>query len=219
MPTFSPNLTCLPPSQLSLVRELGQTPAAFTLYGGTALALRIGHRTSVDFDFFSTKSFDPDSLAHSIPYLSDAERIQVEPNTLTCRVDRDGPVLVSFFGGLRIGQAAPSEEASGLSIQVASLLDIAGAKAAVIQKRAEPKDYIDIAALLDHGLDLPIILAAGTALYGRTFNPLVTLKALSYFDDVPSLTTAVRTQLVDAVSQTDPTRLPALNAHRPSGIH
>jgi len=50
---FTPNLSILPPPQLRLWSELDATPEAFTLYGGTALALRLGHRTSVDFDFFS----------------------------------------------------------------------------------------------------------------------------------------------------------------------
>jgi hypothetical protein len=43
----------LPPPQLKLWPELGATPESFTLYGGTALTLHLGHRTSVDFDFFS----------------------------------------------------------------------------------------------------------------------------------------------------------------------
>jgi hypothetical protein len=52
VPDLIPNLSMLPPPQLKLWLELGETPEAFTLYGGTALALRFGHRTSVDFDFF-----------------------------------------------------------------------------------------------------------------------------------------------------------------------
>ena len=104
MPDFTPNLAMLPPAQRALLPELAATPDAFTLYGGTALALRLGHRASVDFNFFSNAPFDPDDLARKLPYLKDAERIQVSPNTLTYRVDRGGPVLVSFFGGLGWGK-------------------------------------------------------------------------------------------------------------------
>ena len=145
---FSPKLSILPPPQLRLWPELDTTPATFTLYDGTALALRLGHRTSVDFDFFSNHPFDPDDLADALPYLKGAERVQVSQNTLTCRVERDGPVLLSFFGGLGLGQVTPRDQAEGCSIYVASLLDIAGTKVAVIQKRAEVKDYLDIDALL-----------------------------------------------------------------------
>ncbi len=68
--------------------------------------------------------------------------------------------------------------------QVASLLDLAGAKASVVQQRAEMKDYLDIEAMLTHGgIDLPTALAAARAIYGAQFNPRSTLKALSYFED------------------------------------
>ena len=44
--------------------------------------------------------------------LKGAERVQVGPNTLTCRVERDGPVLLSFFGGLGLGQVTPRDTGS-----------------------------------------------------------------------------------------------------------
>lgn len=218
MPAFAPNLAILPPPQRKLWPELAATPPDFTMYGGTALALRLGHRTSVDFDFFSAKPFDPEHLANTVSYLRDAERVQVEANTLTCRIDRNGPVLVSFFGGLRIGQAAARDQASDIPLFIASMLDIAGAKAAVIQKRAEVKDYIDIDALLKCGIDLPTMLAAGSLLYGRTFNPMITLKALGYFGDVPELSMEVRSRLSTAVARVDATKLPKLVAYAPSLI-
>jgi hypothetical protein len=213
VPFFAPILTTLPPSQRRLWPELAATPDAFTLYGGTALALRLGHRASVDFDFFSNAPFDPDQLAQTLPYLKDAERVQVAPNTLTCRVDRGGPVLVSFFGGLGLGQVAVHDTVQGMGLRVAALVDIAGTKAAVVQKRAEVKDYLDMDALLRHGVDLPTALAAGVVVYGRSFNPLITLKALSYFDDVPALTAAVKTRLSAAVEAVDVTKLPTLSAY------
>jgi hypothetical protein len=207
---FMPNLVTLPAAQRALWPELRATPDTFTLYGGTALALRLGHRASVDFAFFSNASFDPDQLARQVPYLGNAERVQAAPNTLTCRVDRGGPVLVSFFGGLGLGLVAAPEQAGDILLHVASMLDIAGTKAAVLQKRAEVKDYLDIDALLQHGIDLPAMLAAGTVVYGRKFNPLITLKALNYFDDLPALPVEVRARLSKAVEAVDATKLPAL---------
>lgn len=217
MADFTPNLAILPPPQRMLWRELGATPETFTLYGGTALALRLGHRTSIDFDFFSNTRFDPDDLARTLPYLKGAERVQVAPNTLTCRVDRGGPVLVSFFGELGLGQAAARDTVQGMPLHVASLLDIAGTKMAVVQKRAEVKDYLDIDALLQHGVGLPIALAAGSVIYGRSFNPLITLKALSYFDDVPALPDEARRRITAAVAAIDVTRLPALKPYTENG--
>jgi hypothetical protein len=208
---FEPNLTILPPPQLRLWPELDATPAHFTLYGGTALALRLGHRTSADFDFFSNRSFDPDELAATVLFLKEAERVQVAINTLKCRVERGGPVLLSFFGGLGLGQAAPRDQAQGRALYVASLL--AGTKVAVVQKRAETKDYLDIDALLQYGIDLPTALAAGRIVYGLSFNPMITLKALSYFDDLPTLPAEVKKRLSAAVEGVDPTKLPSFTPY------
>ena len=133
--------------------------------------------------------------------------MQVAPNTLTCRVDRGGPILLSFFGGLTLGRAAPPERVEGPGFKVASLPDLAATKMAVIQKRAEAKDYIDIDALLTSGIDLPACLAAAAIVHGRAFNPLITLKALSYFDDVPDLPPAAKSRLVAAVARIDPAGL------------
>ncbi len=139
--------------------------------------------------------------------------MQVAPNTLKCRVERGGSVFVSFFGGLGLGQAAPRDQAEGRRLYVASLLDIAAAKVAVVQQQAEAKDYLDIDALLQHGLDLPTALAAGRVVYGRSFNPLITLKALSFFDDVPGLATEVQRRLSAAVEAVDPAKLPGLTPY------
>src|SRR5271166_2269621 len=213
MPTFQPRLDILPPPQRALWLELDATPDHFTLYGGTALALRLGHRQSVDFDFFSRAAFTPGDLARDIPYLAGAEQVQVAGHTLTCRVERGGPVLVSFFGNLGLGKAASREIAEGSRVHVASLLDIAGTKALTVQQRAQARDYLDIDAVIRHGIDLPRVLAAGTVVYGRSFNPLITLKALSYFDDVRSLPVEVQERLRVAVASVDPTRLPVLTPH------
>jgi hypothetical protein len=212
-PTFKPRLDILPPAQRALWPELDATPEHFTLYGGTALALRLGHRQSVDFDFFSRIAFDPAVFAREIPYLAGAEQLQVVSHTLTCRVECGGPVLVSFFGNLGLGEAAAREIAEGSRVHVASLLDIAGTKALTVQQRAQARDYVDIDALIRHGIDLPRMLAAANVIYGRSFNPLITLKALSYFDDVPSLPEEVQERLRAAVAAVDPDRLPVLTAH------
>jgi hypothetical protein len=217
VPVLVPNLSMLPPPQLKLWPELGATPEAFTLYGGTAFTLRLGHRSSAGFDFFSNAAFDPKRLASTLPYLKNAERVRMAPNTLTCRVDRGGAVLVSFFGGLGLGQVAERDEVKGMALYVASLLDIAGTKMAVVQKRAEARDYLGIDALLRQGVDLPTALAAGGIVYGRSFNPLITLKALSFFDDVPMLSGEVRERLSAAVAAVDVTKLSVLTAFAPRG--
>ena len=96
-----PGLEILPAAQRRLWSDLGAVPDEFTLYGGRAIALHPRHRDSVDFAFCGTKHFDPDRLLRSVACLSLAEVIQRQADALTVRVERDGPVLVSFFFQLR----------------------------------------------------------------------------------------------------------------------
>lgn len=62
MSRFDAKIDILPPAQRELWPELSRAPAHFILYGGTALALRLAHRQSLDFDFFSSAPFEPGAL-------------------------------------------------------------------------------------------------------------------------------------------------------------
>lgn len=213
--SFEPRTDILPRAQGRLWPRLGQTPPQFTLYGGTALALRLAHRKSADFDFFSTESFDADALVSRVGYLKGARLRQAEPNTLVCSVKTSGVVSVSYFGGLAIGQVDPHEVARGPEIFVASLRDIAGTKVAVVTKRAEAKDYFDVHALMTLArVPLAEMLSCGKAIYGRGFDPFLSLKALAYHDDLVTgaLSQGLRRDLIAAVRATDPRRLPAIKA-------
>jgi hypothetical protein len=213
---FKPRLDILPLAQQRLWPELSQTPEEFTLHGGTAIALRLGHRASLDFDFFGSKPFAPNDLMRRIPYLRGAVVLQAAPNTLTATVERDGLAQVSFFGGLDLGQVAPADRAMGPEVKVASLLDLAaGFKVAVVTQRAEVKDYIDVHALLTNaGIPLAHMLTAAIIIYGSEFAPLLALKALAYHQDqaLSGLSADIRRELVAAVKATDPRKLPQLAA-------
>lgn len=203
MNRFKPCLDILPPAQRRLWTELETVPPHFVLYGGTAIALRLGHRQSIDLDFFSTEPFDPAQLFQNIALLRGARRLQSRLNTLTVEIDRGGLVEVSFFGGLSLGRVGDLEMAEGHTVPIASLLDLAGLKAAVVLERAMSKDYLDMAALLKSGISLPRALGAARALYGEQFNPMITLKALSYFadGDLPKLPDDVKGFLSEQASQ------------------
>jgi hypothetical protein len=210
---FEPKLSILPPEQRRLWPELAALPSYFVLCGGTAIALQLGHRASIDFDFIGSQEFDPDELYSQIPFLHQSATLQKAANTLKCAVDRGGPVQVSFFGAPRLHLSQAPLVAAGNRMQIASLLDLAGMKAAVVQKRAEAKDYMDLDAILKAGfIDLPKALSTARALYGAVFNPELTLKSLSYFEDgnLPALPNEIRERLARAVRSVDLDRLPDL---------
>ena len=215
MTFFTPHLEILPPPQKRLWDELSATPDHFVLYGGTALALYLGHRQSVDFDFFSRIPFEVDDLLRSIPYLHEAECLAVSKNSLTCRVDRGGEVKLQFFGGLSLGYIEPRQQALGTGFWVASLLDVAGTKIKVLPERSEIKDYLDIDALLRHGLALAELLGAANAIYGRSFNPVLSLKALTYYADIPGLADDIKQRLTKAALAIDLGKLPIFRPIEP----
>ena len=203
--TFSPKLDVLPIAQRNLWDELVATPGNFVLYGGTAIALRLGHRQSEDFDFFSSDEFEPPALKRSVAYLAGAETVQSAKNTLTCIADRGGPVQVSFFGGLPLKCVATPERALG-SIWVASLIDLLAVKLGVLMARGVYKDYFDIDTLLRAGLTLQQGLSAALGVYGPEFNPVIAVKALTFFEegDLHRLDARARERLTVAAQYADP---------------
>jgi hypothetical protein len=187
--TFDARLDILPESQRRLWPELDAVPSDFVLYGGTALALQLGHRVSEDFDFFSSSGFDPDRLRSRLPFFLDLDVsdpdvwVHRKADNLEAFVDRGGVVKVAFFGGLdTLRRVEDPRLAAGSSVQVASLVDLAGMKMRVIQARGSWKDYVDIHTLAAHGIDLPTGLAAAKAIDWK-FDPMISIRALQFFGD------------------------------------
>ncbi len=205
--TFTPRLDVLPEAQRALWPALGDLPDSLVLYGGTALALRLGHRSSVDFDFFSSERLDSDALL-GLPCLADAEVLQRDPDTLTVSTRPSGgsrPVKVSFFGAIDTGRVGEPQRTDDGVVLVASLLDLFATKLKVLLQRVAARDYLDLAAILRSGLPLPDGLGAAAALYGHRFPPMEAVKALAYFEegDVAEVDAATRRYLVEQARRWD----------------
>ena len=146
---FQPRTEILPDSQKEVWSLL--KPAVkmgFTLYGGTAIALQLGHRQSVDFDLFTDSKLNESAILRKMPFLKRAQVIQASENTLTMAypVDKE-QVKISMFGGIAFGRVGAPLIANGNELPVASLDDLMATKLKVILQRAEKKDYMDIAEL------------------------------------------------------------------------
>jgi hypothetical protein len=227
--TFEPRLDILPESQRRLWPELNAVPADFVLYGGTGLALQLGHRVSEDFDFFSSPGFDPEELYLRLPFFRDLAPastdvwVHFKRDNLEAFVDRGGAVKVAFFGGLdTLNRVEDPRRAAASQVQVASLLDLAGMKMRVIQVRGSWKDYVDIHTLASHGIDLSSGLAAAKAI-DRNFDPVTSIRALQFYGDgtlhrVPAAMQRDLTRWAEAV---DLTKLPVFRSRRglsPGGV-
>lgn len=171
------HLEILPDSQREIWdSKLGRGIPGWVLYGGTALALRLGHRESIDFDFFSADPFEPLHFNEQMNFGPDI--LQAEPNTLSVIYHE---VKLSFFGGLSLGVVEPADLLD--NCPVASLPDLGACKLAALVNRVELKDYLDVAALLRGGADLSYLLGCAVAVYHGAFPAAACLKSLTWFDD------------------------------------
>ncbi|MDP1688706.1 MAG: nucleotidyl transferase AbiEii/AbiGii toxin family protein [bacterium] len=152
----------------------------FYLAGGTALALQIGHRDSVDFDFFKEGDIDTKKLFDDLKEIVKDHKIlkiQEEYNTLSIIIDDN--IKLSFFGykyGL-IDDIVNEE-----NLKLASIKDIGCMKLSAITGRASNKDYIDIYYILQK-IKLIDLLEKTSEKFSDLDRNLI-LKSLVYFDDI-----------------------------------
>jgi hypothetical protein len=190
LPRLEPELGILGTAQRELWPILGDVPEDFVLYGGTGLALHLGHRPSADFDFVSACSFVPTDLLAELSWLGRVTINQAAPGSLDLST-RTG-VRLSFLGGMTLQVVAEPSMAAENGLVIASVFDLAGTKAKAILDRSEWKDYVDIATLLRAGHSVPDIIGYANTIFDLLFEfPAATfLRALVYFEagtasDVP----------------------------------
>jgi hypothetical protein len=197
---FRPRTAILPAAQQELWPHLRPAAAlSFVLYGGTAVALYLGHRTSIDFDFFGAEPLDKARLRAAIPLLVDAAILQDEVNTLVASIAMPGgEVKLSFFGGIGFGRIDDPRQTVDGTLLAASPHDLMATKLKAILDRAEARDYRDIAALLRYDVSLAVGLGAFKAMFNG--EPASALRALGYFKDgdLPSVNQADRAILIAA---------------------
>ena len=186
---FEPKIDILPKAQQEIWPLLAPAPQlSFVLYAGTAVALYLGHRVSVDFDFFRAAPLDKKAIEKSFAFMRDAQTIQEDENTLVVVASMpSGPVKVSFFGGMTLGRINEPLRTKDSKLLVASMEDLLVTKLKAILDRAEEKDYRDISAILSTGISLEKALGAFAKIYGK--DPGLPLRAMGYFKDgdLPSL--------------------------------
>jgi hypothetical protein len=176
------HLATLPPAQRSLWEVLAAhalRESGYYLAGGTGLALQLGHRQSVDFDFFSQQSSLVERTEAWLKQIPGYVTRDIERETLHAEVTG---VKVSFIGAYKYSLVEPAVEGGG--IPIAGLQDIGLIKLLAVTHRATPRDYIDLAALFQHGCSLSQLVEASTRKFGATFNPMVPIRALTAFEDI-----------------------------------
>lgn len=152
----------------------------FYLAGGTGLALQIGHRISVDFDFFSSKKIDEDFLSRLEKQVNDKVKVSINNiGELTVFINE---VKISFIH-------YPFPILNDLNelkrIKALPIKEIAATKAYTIGRRGEYKDYVDLYFLLkDKYIDLNELIELANKKYKEKFNGKLFLEQLLYREDV-----------------------------------
>ena len=167
-------------TQTRVLRVVGPLArrAGFYLAGGTAVALRFGHRRSEDFDWFAPALPRPDALlsdlqAQGLP-LQDS---QIEAGTLISRIEG---VKISFFE-YRYPLLDSLDQWPEYDTDIASLRDLGAMKLLAIAQRGSRKDFVDVYELLQSGVVLRGMLEDFREKFKT--DSISALRGLTYFDD------------------------------------
>ena len=164
-------------STLELLKKLQRLPVLeqTRLVGGTALALQLGHRKSIDLDFFGTVDCEAEYLRESIAGIASLTILKESPHIHIYIVDGIKVDIVNYkYPWL-------DDVVLEQGLRLASVSDIAAMKITAIIGRGTKKDFIDIAFLLHH-FTLEEILHFYAAKYNDS-SVFMAMKSLAYCDD------------------------------------
>lgn len=190
-------LSILDKKRAELLRKLGFLEKyRFYLAGGTALALQIKHRISLDFDFYTEQTFNPRKLREEFDEIfRKVHEIYVAEDTLGLEVDG---IRISFFR-YPYPLIRPLQKVE--NIYVASLEDIAAMKIIAISQRGIKRDFIDIYFLIKK-FGLKKIIKFTKEKYPM-FNIYVGLQGLVYFKDADEDLEKTRFRLLKNLNWSD----------------
>lgn len=165
------------PAALGLLKRLAADPllTGFRLVGGTALALRLGHRTSVDLDFFDDEGRECGDWTDSLSAHGHTRLVQAFAHIHVYDIAGVKVDVVS----LKHAWLEPPHVEDGL--RLASMLDIAAMKLSAITNRGTRKDFVDLAFLLER-FSLREMMDAYTRRCPDGA-PFLVVKSLSFFED------------------------------------
>jgi hypothetical protein len=164
-------------STLDLLIRLSGRPelGSFALAGGTSLALRFGHRLSVDLDFFSHEGFDNEELTAFLTREFGFDHRRSLPTGVAGFVEG---VRVDFVK-YRYALVEPFETMEG--VRLMSLADVVAMKLSAVTNRGAKKDFYDLHELIGR-LGLPSLVAHYQAKFPGT-DPMMLVRSLAYFED------------------------------------
>ena len=165
--------------QIELLPLVGEFKREYYLVGGTAIALYLGHRRSIDFDLFKFASLNRKK---------NLEKVQSSgfPSIVTWNVTDQmnlvvNEVKVTFF---QYPFQIKANKVFDNIIRLPELLDLAAMKAYALRRKSKWKDYVDLYFLLKKKFTFDEISQRAVSIYGDLFSDKLFRSQLSYFEDV-----------------------------------
>ena len=166
-------------NQKALLPLIQSFKREFYLVGGTAIALQLGHRESIDFDLFKKRGIHTAKIAkqitaHNLPFQlihKDTDQFHIWINN----------VKLTFF---EYGFEVPHPVWFEQTISMPSVTDLAAMKAYALGRRAKWKDYVDLYWLLKHHCTFATVSARAQELFGALFSEKLFRQQLCFFKDI-----------------------------------
>jgi hypothetical protein len=172
-------LNILSDKQKEILPLISAFKREYTLVGGTAIALYIGHRHSVDFDLIKSKSISKTNIIKKIKtnkfswrlLYNDGESIDILVND----------VKMTFFqfpfeiGGKQIKE---------IGMKIPDLLTIAAMKFYAMGRRAKWKDYVDIYILIKNHFSIEEVSNKANQIFGQAYSEKLFRQQIAYFEDI-----------------------------------
>lgn len=166
-------------AQLKLLAIVKMFSKEFGLAGGSAVALHLGHRESIDFDLFSFEEFSNYSIKTKVARRTTIDTVLVnKKGEYTFLID--GVKFTFFQFPYRINF---SESLDGI-VKLPDILTLAAMKAFALGRRAKWKDYVDLYFILKANHTVSEITEKGVEIFGNEFNEKIFRTQLAYFKDI-----------------------------------
>lgn len=165
-------------NQLELLPLLKMFKREFYVVGGTAIALHIGHRRSIDFDLFKEGKLVLNRILNKVSAF--------QPYTITRRVEEQLNLTIKDVKFTFFEYPYPVEANCKFEdiIKLPDLLNLASMKAFALGRRSKWKDYVDLYYIFKNHHTVKQVVEVSENIFGQLFSEKLFRAQLSYFDDI-----------------------------------
>ncbi len=165
--------------QLEIINRISEINKNFLLVGGTAISLQIGHRQSIDFDFFSDKEFDMDSLKNDLRKYISFDKVLIDKINEFTFISNNVKLTYLYYP-FKITENIIQTE---YNINIPDIRTLLAMKLYALSRRSKWKDYVDIYFGLKY-LSLDELILKAKYIFGNELNEKIIRVQLTYFKDI-----------------------------------